>query len=82
MTNGFLYVDSYQLQELASQLIDLWNLMDTPPEERALFDHVTCNITALVDEVTSPGALALDIIEQVGLLNRLKLYNCRMKIIL
>jgi Ase1/PRC1/MAP65 family protein len=54
-----------QLQELASQLIDLWNLMDTPPEERKLFDHVTCNISASVDEVTIPGALALDLIEQV-----------------
>lgn len=54
-----------QLQELATQLIDLWNLMDTPSEERSLFDHVTCNISASVDEVTVPGALALDLIEQV-----------------
>lgn len=54
-----------QLQELATQLIDLWNLMDTPLEERRLFDHVTCNISASVDEVTVPGALALDLIEQV-----------------
>lgn len=53
-----------KLQELASQLIDLWNLMDTPEEERSLFDHVTCNISASVDEVTVPGALALDLIEQ------------------
>ncbi|RVW79867.1 65-kDa microtubule-associated protein 1 [Vitis vinifera] len=52
------------LQELATQLIDLWNLMDTPEEERSLFDHVTCNISASVDEVTIPGALALDLIEQ------------------
>jgi len=54
-----------QLQVLASQLIDLWNLMDTLTEERRLFDHVTCNISASVDEVTVPGALALDLIEQV-----------------
>lgn len=39
--------------------------MDTPDEERELFDHVTCNISASVDEVTIPGALALDLIEQV-----------------
>jgi hypothetical protein len=58
-------VQPFQLKELASQLIDLWNLMDTPPEERKLFDHVTCNISASVDEVTIPGALALDLIEQV-----------------
>ncbi|KAL0729048.1 hypothetical protein Bca4012_025141 [Brassica carinata] len=53
-----------KLQELATQLIDLWNLMDTPDEERRLFDHVTCNISASVDEVTSKGALALDLIKQ------------------
>ncbi|XP_009760793.1 65-kDa microtubule-associated protein 1 [Nicotiana sylvestris] len=54
----------HKLQELATQLIDLWNLMDTPEEERSLFDHVTCNISASVDEVAIPGALALDLIEQ------------------
>ncbi|PKA47290.1 65-kDa microtubule-associated protein 1 [Apostasia shenzhenica] len=53
-----------KLQELATQLFDLWNLMDTPMDERRLFDHVTCNISATVDEVTIPGALALDLIEQ------------------
>ncbi|XP_031490866.1 65-kDa microtubule-associated protein 1 isoform X1 [Nymphaea colorata] len=53
-----------KLQELAGQLCDLWNLMDTPMEERSLFDHVTCNMSASVDEVTVPGALALDLIEQ------------------
>ncbi|GMJ11529.1 microtubule-associated proteins 65-1 [Hibiscus trionum] len=53
-----------KLQELATKLIDLWNLMDTPGDERRLFDHVTCNISASVDEVTVPGALALDLIEQ------------------
>ncbi|XP_055823481.1 65-kDa microtubule-associated protein 1-like [Solanum dulcamara] len=53
-----------KLQELATQLIDLWNLMDTPEEERSLFDHVTCNISASVDEVAIPGALAVDLIEQ------------------
>ncbi|KAK1291224.1 65-kDa microtubule-associated protein 1 [Acorus calamus] len=53
-----------KIQDLATQLSDLWNLMDTPEQERNLFDHVTCNISASVDEVTVPGALALDLIEQ------------------
>lgn len=53
-----------KLQELAGQLSDLWDLMDTPKEERSLFDHVTCNISATVDEVTVPGALAVDLLEQ------------------
>ena len=39
--------------------------MDTSEEEQSLFDHVTCNISASVDEVNVPGALALDLIEQV-----------------
>ena len=39
--------------------------MDTPEEERSLFNHVTCNIVASVDEVTIPGALAMDLVEQV-----------------
>ncbi|KAL8147832.1 hypothetical protein AgCh_005232 [Apium graveolens] len=53
-----------KLQELARELIDLWNLMDTSEEERHLFSHVTCNISASVTEVTNPRALALDLIEQ------------------
>ncbi|KAJ9562668.1 hypothetical protein OSB04_007828 [Centaurea solstitialis] len=53
-----------KLQELATQLTDLWNLMDTSEEEQDLFSHVTCNISASVDEVNVPGALALDLIEQ------------------
>lgn len=56
----------FQLQDLAAQLSDLWNLMETPAEERSFFDHVTCNISATVDDVTAPGALALDLIEQVS----------------
>ncbi|MFS7929045.1 putative microtubule-associated protein, MAP65/Ase1/PRC1 [Helianthus anomalus] len=51
-------------QDLAAQLIALWNLMDTSEEERRLFDHLTCNISSLVDDVTAPGALALYLIEQ------------------
>ncbi|KAG2605792.1 65-kDa microtubule-associated protein 1-like [Panicum virgatum] len=53
-----------KLQELAGQLYDLWDLMDAPKEERRMFDHVTCNRSASVDEVTAPGSLALDLIEQ------------------
>ncbi|CAN0900941.1 65-kDa microtubule-associated protein 2 [Linum grandiflorum] len=71
----------HKLQELATQLIDLWNLMDTPAEERTLFDHVTCHISASVDEVTVPGALAVDLIEQAGIeVERLdQLKSSRMK---
>ncbi|KAL1815321.1 hypothetical protein ACET3Z_017895 [Daucus carota] len=54
----------HKLQKLATELIDLWNLMDTSEEERRLFNHVTCNISASVSEVTDPGALSLDSVEQ------------------
>eukprot|EP00252_Welwitschia_mirabilis_P008610 TRINITY_DN20595_c0_g2_i1.p1 TRINITY_DN20595_c0_g2~~TRINITY_DN20595_c0_g2_i1.p1 ORF type:complete len:593 (-),score=138.21 TRINITY_DN20595_c0_g2_i1:176-1954(-) len=57
----------HKLQELGNSLTDLWDLMDTEKKERRLFDHVTCYISASVDEVTVPGALAVDIIEQVEL---------------
>ncbi|CAK9165489.1 unnamed protein product [Ilex paraguariensis] len=71
----------HKLQELATQLMDLWNLMESSTEERSLFDHVTRNISSSVDEVTIPGALALDLIEQaeveVERLDRLK--GSRMK---
>lgn len=60
-----MFGNPFQLQESAAQLTDLWNLMDTPMEERRLFDHITCNISSTVDEVTVPGALALDLLEQV-----------------
>ncbi|XP_020588607.1 65-kDa microtubule-associated protein 1-like [Phalaenopsis equestris] len=53
-----------KLQVLAARLTDLWNLMDTSSEERELFRHITSNISATVDKVIVPGALALDIIEQ------------------
>ncbi|XP_024960212.1 65-kDa microtubule-associated protein 1 [Cynara cardunculus var. scolymus] len=70
-----------KLQELAAQLTDLWNLMDTSEEDRSLFDHITCNISASVDEVTIPGALAMYLIEQaeveVARLDQLK--TSRMK---
>ncbi|XP_077242637.1 65-kDa microtubule-associated protein 5-like [Tasmannia lanceolata] len=53
-----------KLQDLGSTLIELWNLMDTPIDEQKRFDHVTCLISASVDEVSRHGCLALDAMEQ------------------
>ncbi|XP_078154475.1 65-kDa microtubule-associated protein 1-like isoform X1 [Carex rostrata] len=53
-----------KLQELATRLMDIWNLMDTSNEERNLFSHVTCHISSDVDEVAGPGVLALDVLDQ------------------
>eukprot|EP00249_Psilotum_nudum_P031961 c47020_g1_i1 orf=422-2218(+) len=53
-----------KLQGLGALLIELWNLMDTPVSEQQMFHHVTCIIGVLEADVTTPGALALENIEQ------------------
>ncbi|KAG9129340.1 hypothetical protein Leryth_016635 [Lithospermum erythrorhizon] len=52
------------LKELGTMLTVLWNIMDTPPEERKEFDHVTCFLSSSEDEVLSDGCLAGSVIEQ------------------
>ncbi|XP_062174627.1 65-kDa microtubule-associated protein 5 isoform X1 [Alnus glutinosa] len=65
-----------KLQGLGRTLIELWNLMDTPVDEQKGFEHVTSLISSSLDEVSSQGCLALDVIEQtkveVERLNALK----------
>ncbi|MFQ6646613.1 hypothetical protein Gotur_019356, partial [Gossypium turneri] len=56
-----------KLQCLGSTLIELWDLLDTPPDERKRFEHVSSLISLSVDEVLRQGSLGLDIIEQVEL---------------
>ncbi|KAL5661090.1 hypothetical protein ACJX0J_028215, partial [Zea mays] len=56
-----------KIQALASQLSDLWNLMDSPVEEQQPFRHVTCIMSSTLDDVIVPGALALDVIQQAEL---------------
>ncbi|GAA0168377.1 non-motor microtubule binding protein [Lithospermum erythrorhizon] len=53
-----------KLKELGTMLTVLWNIMDTPPEERKEFDHVTCFLSSSEDEVLSDGCLASSVIEQ------------------
>uniref|UniRef100_A0A1D1ZGR6 65-kDa microtubule-associated protein 5 n=1 Tax=Anthurium amnicola TaxID=1678845 RepID=A0A1D1ZGR6_9ARAE len=53
-----------KLQGLGSTLIELWNLMDTSLDEQKKFKHVTCLISASVDELLEQGCLSLDVIEQ------------------
>ncbi|XP_019441133.1 PREDICTED: 65-kDa microtubule-associated protein 3-like [Lupinus angustifolius] len=56
-----------KLQDLASTMLELWNLMDTPIEEQQVFQNVTCNIAASEDEVTEPNTLSMDLINCVEL---------------
>ncbi|PIM99700.1 Microtubule-associated protein essential for anaphase spindle elongation [Handroanthus impetiginosus] len=55
-----------QLQDLATSLLELWNLMDTPMEEQQIFQKVTCNIAASEEEMTEPDMLSVDYINYVS----------------
>ncbi|XP_020105633.1 65-kDa microtubule-associated protein 3-like [Ananas comosus] len=54
-----------KLQDLASTMLELWNLMDTPIEEQQLFQNVTLNIAASEDEITEPNTLSIDFLSYV-----------------
>ncbi|KAJ8552763.1 hypothetical protein K7X08_020156 [Anisodus acutangulus] len=62
-----------RLQDLASSMLELWNLMDTPIEEQQIFQNVTCKIAASEDEITEPNILSVEFINYVeGELSRLE----------
>jgi Ase1/PRC1/MAP65 family protein len=55
-----------QLQDLASSMLELWNLMDTPLEEQQMFQNLTCNIAASEHEITGPNTLSTDFLSYVS----------------
>lgn len=54
-----------RLQDLATTMLELWNLMDTPIEEQQMFQNITCNIAASEHEITEPDTLSVDFINYV-----------------
>ncbi|XWS77192.1 hypothetical protein CRYUN_Cryun01aG0240300 [Craigia yunnanensis] len=70
-----------RIQDLASALLELWLLMDTPVEEQQMFLNVTCKIAASEPEITEANMLSIDCIknveEEVSRLQQLK--TSRMK---
>ncbi|XVF09710.1 hypothetical protein REPUB_Repub07fG0118800 [Reevesia pubescens] len=54
-----------RLQDLATTMLELWNLMDTPIEEQQMFQNVTCNIAASEHEITEPNTLSVEFINYV-----------------
>ncbi|KAL6581397.1 hypothetical protein OROMI_007320 [Orobanche minor] len=54
-----------ELQDLAASLLELWHLMDTPPEEQQIFQKVTCKLAATEEEITEPDMLSVDHINHV-----------------
>ncbi|KAF8044289.1 hypothetical protein BT93_A2316 [Corymbia citriodora subsp. variegata] len=55
-----------RLQDLATSMLELWNLMDTPIEEQQMFQNITSNIAASEQEITEPKMLSEDIINFVA----------------
>ncbi|KAJ9176197.1 hypothetical protein P3X46_011536 [Hevea brasiliensis] len=53
-----------KLHHLGKALRNLWKLMDTPSEDRRLFSHVTGLLSVSSAEVSDPGSLTLNIIQQ------------------
>ncbi|XP_021629952.1 65-kDa microtubule-associated protein 8 isoform X2 [Manihot esculenta] len=53
-----------KLHHLGKALTNLWNLMGTPYEDRRLFSHVTGLLPVSSDEVSDPGSLTLNIMQQ------------------
>ncbi|XP_050249882.1 65-kDa microtubule-associated protein 3 [Quercus robur] len=54
-----------RLRDLASALLEMWNLMDTPMEEQQLFLNVTSNISASEPEITEPNMLSVIFLNHV-----------------
>ncbi|CAO2183230.1 unnamed protein product [Urochloa humidicola] len=58
-------VQRMQRVNLASSMLELWNLMDTPLEEQQMFQNVTSNIAASEHEITEPNTLSIDFLSYV-----------------
>ncbi|XP_010505525.1 PREDICTED: 65-kDa microtubule-associated protein 5-like [Camelina sativa] len=65
-----------KLQGLGRSMQELWNLMETPMDERRRFDHCSDLLSGLADDALKKGCLGLDIIreaeDEVKRLNTLK----------
>ncbi|KAI3693292.1 hypothetical protein L6452_33126 [Arctium lappa] len=54
---------SQRLQDLATTMVELWNLMDISNEEQQPFQNFTCYIAASENKVTEPNALSSETIK-------------------
>ncbi|KAL1201118.1 65-kDa microtubule-associated protein 6 [Cardamine amara subsp. amara] len=54
-----------KLKDVVASLFELWNLMDTPQEERTKFGRVTYVVRSSDSNITEPGILSTETIEQV-----------------
>ncbi|KAM0965465.1 hypothetical protein TB2_021032 [Malus domestica] len=56
-----------KLHHLGKVLTNLWDLMDTPYKDRQSFSHVTGLLSLSSAEVSDPGSLTLNIIQQASI---------------
>ena len=54
-----------QVKDIVASLFELWNLMDSPKEEKNRFSRITSILKLSETELTEPGVLSTEIIEQV-----------------
>lgn len=54
-----------QLKDVVASLFELWNLMDSSKEEMNRFSGITYILGNAEPEITHPGLLSTDVIEQV-----------------
>ncbi|KAH1097907.1 hypothetical protein J1N35_014828 [Gossypium stocksii] len=55
-----------KLKDIAGQLFELWNLMDSPQAEKNVFSRATSILRLSEPEVTEPGVLSAEMIEQAS----------------
>ncbi|XP_042482330.1 65-kDa microtubule-associated protein 6-like isoform X2 [Macadamia integrifolia] len=55
-----------KLKDIVRSLFELWNLMDSPEEERSRFRSITFILGSSEPEISKPGVLSLDVIEQAA----------------
>ncbi|CAN8254088.1 unnamed protein product [Cochlearia groenlandica] len=53
-----------KVQDLAVSLLELWNLLDTPPEEQTIFHNVTSSIALSESEITEANILSVGSIKR------------------
>ncbi|OMO91222.1 Microtubule-associated protein, MAP65/Ase1/PRC1 [Corchorus olitorius] len=54
-----------KIKGLATALLELWHLMDTPVDEKEMFQNVTSQIAASEHEITEPNVLSIKSIQNV-----------------
>ncbi|GJY68613.1 65-kDa microtubule-associated protein 3-like protein [Tanacetum coccineum] len=61
-----------EVQDLATTMVELWNLMDIPNEEQQPFQNVIRYIAASESEITESNALSLESLKSISRLQQMK----------